>query len=339
MKATLQKIKEEAIKDIKNAKSTSELDDVRVKYLGKKGSLTSVLRGMGKLSSVERPIVGKLGNEIRASIEDNLSSALESLKEKEKELKIKSETVDISMPGRAVERGSKHPLTSVLDEVKGIFTGLGFKIVEGPEVELDHYNFEMMNIPKNHPARDVQDTFYINDEVVLRTHTSPMQARYMEKNKPPIRILVPGRVYRSDTPDASHSPVFNQIEGLVVDKGITMGDLKGTLDIFAKRLFGEDTKTKFRPHHFNFTEPSAEVDVSCSICKGKGCPVCKGTGWIEILGCGMVHVKVLENCGIDSKEYSGFAFGVGLDRIALIKYGINDIRLFYENDVRFLKQF
>jgi phenylalanyl-tRNA synthetase alpha chain len=339
MKATLQKIKEEAIKDIKNAKSTSELDDVRVKYLGKKGSLTSVLRGMGKLSSVERPIVGKLGNEIRASIEDNLSSALESLKEKEKELKIKSETVDISMPGRAVERGSKHPLTSVLDEVKDIFTGLGFKIVEGPEVELDHYNFEMMNIPKNHPARDVQDTFYINDEVVLRTHTSPMQARYMEKNKPPIRILVPGRVYRSDTPDASHSPVFNQIEGLVVDKGITMGDLKGTLDIFAKRLFGEDTNTKFRPHHFNFTEPSAEVDVSCSICKGKGCPVCKGTGWIEILGCGMVHVKVLENCGIDPKEYSGFAFGVGLDRIALIKYGINDIRLFYENDVRFLKQF
>ena len=339
MKATLQKIKEEAIEDIKNAKSTAELDDVRVKYLGKKGSLTTVLRGMGKLSSEERPIVGKLGNEIRTSIENGLSSALENLKEKEKELKIKSETVDISMPGRAVERGSKHPLTSVLDEVKDIFTGLGFKIVEGPEVELDHYNFEMMNIPKNHPARDVQDTFYINDEVVLRTHTSPMQARYMEKNKPPIRILVPGRVYRSDTPDASHSPVFNQIEGLVVDKGITMGDLKGTLDIFAKRLFGEDTNTKFRPHHFNFTEPSAEVDVSCSICKGKGCPVCKGTGWIEILGCGMVHVKVLENCGIDSKEYSGFAFGVGLDRIALIKYGINDIRLFYENDVRFLKQF
>jgi len=339
MKEQLMQIKSEAVADIKNAASTAEIDAVRVKYLGKKGLLTSILRSMGSLSSEERPVIGKLANEVRVEIEDLLSKALQELKDKEKSEKIRSEIIDISMPGRVRRRGRKHPLTSVLDEIKDIFIGMGFSIVEGPEVELDHYNFEMMNIPKNHPARDVQDTFYINEDVVLRTHTSPMQARHMEKHKPPIRIIVPGRVYRSDTPDASHSPVFNQIEGLVVAEGITMGDLKGTLDVFAKKLFGEDTMTKFRPHHFNFTEPSAEMDVSCVICKGKGCRLCKGTGWIEILGSGMVHVKVLENCGIDSKKYSGFAFGMGLDRIALIKYGIDDIRLLYENDMRFLKQF
>jgi phenylalanyl-tRNA synthetase alpha chain len=298
-----------------------------------------VLRSMGSLSNEERPIIGKLGNEVRADIEKFLDIAFEKLNNKEKHERMKKEIIDISLPGRIKSIGAKHPLTNVLDEVKDIFIGMGFSIVEGPEVELDYYNFEAMNIPKNHPARDVQDTFYINDDVVLRTHTSPMQARHMEKNKPPIRIIVPGRVYRSDTPDASHSPVFTQIEGLVVDEGITMGNLKGTLDVFAKRLFGEETKTKFRPHHFNFTEPSAEVDVSCVICKGKGCKLCKGTGWIEILGSGMVHVKVLENCGIDSKKYSGFAFGIGLERIALIKYGIDDIRLYYENDMRFLNQF
>lgn len=339
MKEQLLQIKNDAEVDIKNTATTAELESVRVKYLGKKGALTMILRSMGSLSNEERPVIGKLGNEVRVDIEKLLSDALDDLKNKEKGDKLKSEVIDISMPGRIIKMGSKHPLTLVLDEVKDIFVGMGFSIVEGPEVELDYYNFEAMNIPKNHPARDVQDTFYINDDVVLRTHTSPMQARHMEKNKPPIRVIVPGRVYRSDTPDASHSPVFNQIEGLVVDEGITMGDLKGTLDVFAKRLFGEDTRTKFRPHHFNFTEPSAEVDVSCVLCKGQGCRLCKGTGWIEILGSGMVHVRVLENCGIDSKKYSGFAFGVGLERIALIKYGIDDIRLFYDNDMRFLSQF
>lgn len=339
MKDQLVKIREDALSDIRDAETTSELDAVKIKYFGKKGILTMILRGMGSLSSEDRPIIGKLSNEVRVEIEGLLEKAFEDLNGKEKGKRLKNEIIDISMPGRKKGRGSKHPLTLVLDEVKEIFTGMGFLIVEGPEIELDYYNFEAMNIPKNHPARDVQDTFYINDDVVLRTHTSPMQARYMEKNKPPIRIIVPGRVYRSDTPDASHSPVFTQIEGLVVDEGITMGNLKGTLDIFAKRLFGSETKTKFRPHHFNFTEPSAEVDVTCSVCKGRGCRVCKGTGWIEILGCGMVHVKVLENCGVDSKKYSGFAFGIGLERIALIKYGIDDIRLFYEDDLRFLSQF
>lgn len=339
MREQLIQIKDEVIADINKVIDTVELDAVRVKYLGKKGSLTTVLRSMGSLSNEERPAFGKLVNEVRADIERFLDEALEKLKSKEKEARMKKEIIDISLPGRIKSMGAKHPLTNVLDEVKDIFIGMGFSIVEGPEVELDYYNFEAMNIPKNHPARDVQDTFYINDDVVLRTHTSPMQARHMEKNKPPIRIIVPGRVYRSDTPDASHSPVFTQIEGLVVDEGITMGNLKGTLDVFAKKLFGEETKTKFRPHHFNFTEPSAEVDVSCVICKGKGCKLCKGTGWIEILGSGMVHVKVLENCGIDSKKYSGFAFGIGLERIALIKYGIDDIRLYYENDMRFLNQF
>ena len=339
MREQLIQIKDDVIADIDKVLGTVELDAVRVKYLGKKGSLTMVLRSMGSLSNEERPAFGKLVNEVRADIEKFLDEALEKLKSKEKEERMKKEIIDISLPGRIKSMGAKHPLTNVLDEVKDIFIGMGFSIVEGPEVELDYYNFEAMNIPKNHPARDVQDTFYINDDVVLRTHTSPMQARHMEKNKPPIRIIVPGRVYRSDTPDASHSPVFTQIEGLVVDEGITMGNLKGTLDVFMKKLFGEETKTKFRPHHFNFTEPSAEVDVSCVICKGKGCKLCKGTGWIEILGSGMVHVKVLENCGIDSKKYSGFAFGIGLERIALIKYGIDDIRLYYENDMRFLNQF
>lgn len=339
MKEKLMAIREEAGADIRNAKSTAELDAVRVKYLGKKGSLTLVLRSMGSIAPEDRPAMGKLSNEVRNEIETLLNEAAEELKAKERSEKIRSEIIDISMPGKVPQRGAKHPLTQVLDEVKEIFTGMGFSVVEGPEVELDYYNFEAMNIPKNHPARDVQDTFYINDEVLLRTQTSPMQARYMEKHQPPIRIIVPGRVYRSDTPDASHSPVFTQIEGLVVDEGITMGNLKGTLDVFAKRLFGEETRTKFRPHHFNFTEPSAEVDVSCVICKGKGCRLCKGTGWIEILGCGMVHTKVFEMCGIDPKKYTGFAFGIGLERIALIKYGIDDIRLFFDNDLRFLNQF
>lgn len=339
MKDQLLKIRQEAEEHIKKALTIEELDAIRVKFLGKKGSLTAILRGMGSLSGEERPIIGKLANEVREDIEGLLENTLERMKSRDKDERLKKEIIDISMPGRVRPRGSKHPLTLVLDEVKEIFTGMGFSIVEGPEVELDHYNFEAMNIPKNHPARDVQDTFYISDDVLLRTHTSPMQARYMEKHKPPMRIIVPGRVYRSDTPDASHSPVFTQIEGLVVDEGVTMGDLKGTLDVFAKRLFGEETKTKFRPHHFNFTEPSAEMDVSCTVCKGKGCSVCKGTGWVEILGCGMVHVKVLEFCGVDSKKYSGFAFGVGLERIAMMKYGIDDIRLFYEDDIRFLNQF
>lgn len=339
MKDQLLRIRQEAAEQIKKALTIEELEAARVKFLGKKGSLTSILRSMGTLPGDERPIVGKMANEVRSDIEKLLESTLEKLKSKDKDERLKNEVIDISIPGRVKNRGAKHPLTIVLDEVKDIFSGMGFSIVEGPEIELDHYNFEAMNIPKDHPARDVQDTFYINDDVLLRTHTSPMQARYMEKHQPPIRIIVPGRVYRSDTPDASHSPVFTQIEGLVVDEGVTMGDLKGTLDIFAKKLFGEETKTKFRPHHFNFTEPSAEMDASCTVCKGKGCSVCKGTGWVEILGCGMVHVKVLEFCGIDPKKYTGFAFGVGLERIAMIKYGIDDIRLFYDNDIRFLNQF
>lgn len=339
MKEKLMAIREEAAADIRNAKSSGEIDSVRVKYLGKRGSLTQVLRSMGSIAPKDRPAIGRLGNEVRNEIEGLLKEADESLKMKERGEKISSGTIDISLPGKAPQRGAKHPLTQVLDEVKEIFIGMGFSVVEGPEVELDYYNFEAMNIPKDHPARDVQDTFYINDEVLLRTQTSPMQARYMEKHQPPIRIIVPGRVYRSDTPDASHSPVFTQIEGLVVDDGITMGNLKGTLDVFAKGLFGEKTRTKFRPHHFNFTEPSAEVDVSCVICNGKGCKLCKGTGWIEILGCGMVHRRVFEMCGIDPKKYTGFAFGIGLERIALIKYGIDDIRLFYDNDIRFLNQF
>ncbi|MCX7950604.1 MAG: phenylalanine--tRNA ligase subunit alpha [Clostridiales bacterium] len=339
MRDKLEQIKVEALEKLKECQTSQMLDEVRVKYLGKKGELTAILRGMGQLSAEERPIVGKIANEVRETIENAIQEALKEIKNKEKNYRLSLETIDVTMPGKRNKIGGLHPLTKALDEIKEIFIGMGFSVAEGPEVELDYYNFEALNIPKNHPARDEQDTFYINQNVVLRTQTSPVQIRVMENKKPPIRIIAPGRVYRSDTADATHSPIFHQIEGLVVDKGITMASLKGTLDTFAKRMFGEKTRTKFRPHHFPFTEPSAEVDVSCFVCGGEGCRVCKGSGWIEILGCGMVHPDVLRAGGIDPDVYSGFAFGLGLERIVMIKYGIDDIRLFYENDVRFLKQF
>ncbi|MDI3310875.1 MAG: phenylalanine--tRNA ligase subunit alpha [Thermoanaerobacterium sp.] len=339
MEETLRNLLEEAKKELSSAESLKALEEIRVKYLGKKGELTKILRGMGSLSPEERPIVGKISNEVREEIERELSQKREEVLQQEKEKKIKSEYIDITLPGKVHEIGHKHPMTKVLDEIKEIFLGLGFSIAEGPEIELDYYNFEALNTPPDHPARDLQDTFYITKNILLRTQTSPVQVRTMEKSKPPIKVISPGRVYRSDEIDATHSPVFNQIEGLAVDEGITMGDLKGVLNLFAKRLFGSDTKTKFRPHYFPFTEPSAEMDVSCFACGGKGCRVCGYSGWIEILGSGMVHPNVLRMSGIDPEKYSGFAFGMGLDRITMLKYGIDDLRLLYENDLRFIKQF
>jgi phenylalanyl-tRNA synthetase alpha chain len=339
MREQLIKIKDTALLDISGAMDSLKLDEIRVKFLGKKGELTGILRGMGGLSNEERPLIGKIANEVREEIESALLNAFSRLKGSEKNDRLSKEVIDVTMPGKINKPGSLHPLTKVLDDIKEVFFGMGFSVAEGPEVELDYYNFEALNIPENHPARDEQDTFYINEKVVLRTQTSPVQIRVMEKSKPPIKILAPGRVYRSDAVDATHSPTFHQIEGLVVDEGITMANLYGTLDTFAKRFFGENTKIKFRPHHFPFTEPSAEVDVSCFVCNGEGCRVCKGSGWIEILGCGMVHPDVLRAGGIDPEIYSGFAFGMGLDRITMIKYDIDDIRLLYENDIRFLKQF
>lgn len=339
IKETLEKIKNQAIEELGEIGSVEALESFRVKYLGKKGSLTSVLKSMGSLSPDERPIVGQRANEVRAAIEEKLEEARVNLAQKFENMKLASETIDVTMPGRTAPLGKKHPLTTVLDDLKDIFIGMGYSIAEGPDVELDYYNFEALNLPPDHPARDTQDTFYINDSVLLRTQTSPVQIRYMEQHKPPIRIIAPGRVFRSDSVDATHSPVFHQIEGLVVDKGITMANLKGTLETFVHKLYGEDTRLRFRPHHFPFTEPSAEVDISCFNCGGKGCGVCKGEGWIEILGCGMVHPKVLKICGIDPDEYSGFAFGIGLERVALFRYGIDDMRLFFENDLRFLNQF
>jgi len=339
MREQLNNIKAQAEEALSSVSSIQELENVRVKYLGKKGELTAVLRGMGALSADERPVIGQLANEVRQFIEDILTKKMKELAEAEKRIRLEKEKIDITMPGRTRSFGKRHPLTQVIDEIKEVFLGMGYQIAEGPEVELDYFNFEAMNIPKNHPSRDVQDTFYIDDNVVLRTHTSPVQARVMKTQKPPIRIICPGRVYRSDEVDATHSPVFHQIEGLVVDKGVTMGDLVGTLQVFAKALFGEDTKIRLRPHHFPFTEPSAEVDVSCWSCHGSGCRVCKGEGWVEILGAGMVSPKVLRECGIDPDEYSGFAFGLGVERVAMARFNIDDMRLFTENDVRFLMQF
>ena len=339
MKQKLEQIQQSAEAAISQAQSMDELEQIRVRFLGKKGELTSVLRGMGELSAEERPLVGKIANEVREAIESLLEQAVNGVKAIEKNARLVKETIDVTMPGKELELGHKHPLTRVLDEIKGIFMGMGFKIAEGPEVDMVYYNFDALNAPKNHPSRDLSDTFYITDDILLRTQTSTVQIRTMEKMKPPIRIISPGRCFRRDTPDATHSPMFHQIEGLVVDKNITMADLKGTLDVFAKQLFGVATKTKFRPHYFPFTEPSAEVDVTCFKCQGSGCRVCKGSGWIEILGAGMVHPNVLKICGIDPEEYSGFAFGMGLDRIAMLSLGIDDIRLFFENDMRFINQF
>mgnify|MGYP004510127481 FL=1 len=339
MKEKLNKIKDTVEQLLTSAKTLDNLEDIRIKYLGKKGELTAVLKGMGKLSSEERPAIGALANEIRDFLGEEIDSKKAEIEKALQEKKLKKEVIDVTMPGKAPEMGKLHPLTKVMNELKDIFIGMGFDIAEGPEVETDYYNFEALNIPKNHPARDTQDTFYIEDNIVLRTQTSPMQVRVMEKQGPPIKMIAPGRVYRSDAVDATHSPIFHQIEGLVVDKGVTMADLKGTLEEMLKALYGEKTKVRFRPHHFPFTEPSAEVDVSCFACGGKGCSVCKGEGWIEILGCGMVHPKVLANCGIDPEIYSGFAFGIGLERIVMGRYDINDLRLFFENDLRFLTQF
>lgn len=339
MKEQLSQILSKALDEVQNVTSKENLEAARVKYLGKKGELTAILRGMGQLTAEERPVIGQLANDVRAKIEEAIEREQAAIADRLIAHKLQSEKIDVTMPGERVPMGKQHPLNTVLYELYDIFTGMGFSIAEGPEVEYDYYNFEALNIPKNHPARDTQDTFYINENIVLRTQTSPMQIRTMEKQKPPIRVIAPGRVYRSDAVDATHSPVFHQIEGLVVDKGITMGDLKGTLAVFAKRLYGEDAQVRFRPHHFPFTEPSAEMDVTCFKCHGQGCPLCKGEGFIEILGCGMVHPKVLSGCGIDPEVYSGFAFGIGLERIVMQRYKIDDLRLFYENDLRFLSQF
>jgi len=339
MKEQLEKIRQEALGALDGVKDAGELDALRVRFLGKKGELTAILKQMGRLSAEERPVVGALANEVREAITADIARRTKELESAALAARLAAEEIDVTLPGKAPAQGKRHPFEQVLGELKEIFLGMGFDIVSGPEVELDHYNFEMLNMPKSHPARDTQDTFYFTENVLLRTQTSPMQIRTMEKQKPPIRIICPGRVYRSDAVDATHSPIFHQCEGLVVDKGVTFSDLKGTLELFIKKLYGEETRVRFRPHHFPYTEPSAEMDMSCFKCGGKGCSMCKGEGWIEILGCGMVHPQVLENCGIDPEVYSGFAFGVGLERIAMMRYGIDDMRLLYENDLRFLKQF
>lgn len=339
MKEKLEAIKAEALAKIESAGDLDALNEIKVAVLGKKGELTAVLKSMKDVPAEERPMVGQMVNDARTAIEEQLEEKKTSISRLLRTEKMKRETIDVTLPGKKTIRGHRHPNQIALEDLERVFIGMGYEVVEGPEVEYDRYNFELLNIPANHPAKDEQDTFYINKEILLRTQTSPVQARIMEKGNLPIRILSAGRVFRSDEVDATHSPSFHQVEGLVVDKNITFADLKGTLEQFAKEFFGEKTKVKFRPHHFPFTEPSAEVDITCFKCGGKGCRMCKGSGWIEILGCGMVHPNVLEMCGIDSKEYQGFAFGIGLERVTLLKYEIDDMRLLYENDVRFLNQF
>ena len=339
MKEQLTSIEERAKSELSGISDIKLLEDFRVRFLGKKGELTAILKQMGKLSAEERPVIGQLANKVRGDIEEALNARKEELKSKAEELRLKAERLDVTLPGKKTKIGRAHPLQVTLEQVEEVFLGMGFDIVEGPEVETDHYCFEALNMPKHHPARDTQDTFYINENVLLRTQTSSVQIRTMENRKPPIRIISPGRVYRSDAVDATHSPLFHQIEGLVIDKGITMADLKGTLELLMKRLYGEETQVRFRPHHFPYTEPSAEVDLMCFNCHGKGCSMCKQEGWVELLGSGMVHPKVLEECGIDPEVYSGFAFGIGLERITMGRYSINDMRLLYENDMRFMEQF
>ncbi len=339
MQEKLLELQKNALSEIAEADSIEKAESLRVKYLGKKGELTIILKGMGKLSAEERPIVGKVGNEVRSAIEDGINNAKTELKKAEKAKKLAEEVIDVTMPSKEFKVGKKHPITKIIDEVTEIFLGMGFSIAEGPEVETVRNNFDALNAPKDHPSRDMSDTFYISDDLLLRTQTSPVQIRTMEKEDLPIKIIAPGRCFRSDSPDATHSPMFHQIELLVVGKDITMTEFKGTLNTFVQKLFGNETNTKFRPHNFPFTEPSAEIDVTCFKCGGKGCPVCKGEGWIEILGAGMVHPNVLRNCGIDPEIYSGFAAGMGVERLAMLKYGIDDIRLLFENDVRFLEQF
>ena len=339
MQEKLLTLKESALNDIKKVLSIEEVENLRIKYLGKKGEITSILKEMGKLSKEERPVIGKVANEVREALEEAISSKKEELKNIEKNKKLKEEVIDVTMPSKKIRVGKLHPISQIIDEVSEIFIGMGFSIAEGPEVETVENNFDALNAPKDHPSRDMSDTFYVNSELLLRTQTSPVQIRTMKNNELPIKIISPGRCFRFDAPDATHSPMFHQIEGLVVGKDITMAQLKGTLNTFVKKLFGENTKTKFRPHNFPFTEPSAEVDVTCFKCEGKGCSMCKGEGWIEILGAGMVHPNVLRNCGIDPNVYSGFAFGMGVDRITMLKYEIDDIRLLFENNMRFLEQF
>ncbi len=339
MKEKLEALKQKALADLEKVTDAQALEQMRVAYLGKKSELASILKGMAQLSAEERPIIGQLGNSIRSSIEQAFEKARRHVTELETQKKIASETLDVTLPASKLEIGGLHPLTKVQNQLEDIFLGMGFTVAEGPEVETDYYNFTALNTPEFHPARDVQDTFYITDKVLLRSQTSTVQVHTMENQKPPIRVISPGRVYRSDAVDATHSPMFHQCEGLVIDKGITMADLKGTLATFAKAMFGDKTEIRFRPHHFPFTEPSCEVDVSCFVCGGKGCRICKGEGWIEILGAGMVHPNVLRMSGIDPEVYSGFAFGLGIERIVMTKYGISDMRLLYENDVRFLSQF
>jgi len=339
MKETLQKILAEAIAQIQKADSLTQMEEIRVKMLGKKSPLTEILRSMGKLSPEERKELGQDANQVREQIESALERKLTEVKAKAQEEKFRQEKIDVTEPGKAEELGAKHLITITIDEISRIFMSMGFSVSEGPEVDTVFNNFDALNAPKNHPSRDLTDTFYITENTLLRTQTSPVQVRTIQSQKPPIKVISPGRCFRCDTPDATHSPMFHQIEGLLVDEGISMTDLKGCLDVMSKQLFGSQTKTKFRPHYFPFTEPSAEMDVSCFKCNGKGCSMCKGTGWIEILGCGMVHPNVLEVGGIDTERYTGFAFGMGVERIAILRYGVDDIRLFYENDLRFINQF
>ena len=341
MKEQLEAIRKQALEAVAGTQASADLEAVRVQYLGKKGELTAVLKQMGKLSPEERPVMGQLANEVRAAVETAIESQAAVLAEKAMAAKLEAETVDVSIPGKRVEIGHKHPMYTALDEFKEIFINMGFEIFDGPEVEQEDYNFTKLNTPADHPAREWSDTFYLTEDsrVLLRTQTSPMQIRAMEEHGVPIRMISPGRVYRKDEVDATHSPMFHQIEGLVVDKGITMADLKGTLNAVIREIYGPETQTRFRPHHFPFTEPSCEVDIQCHKCGGKGCPTCKGEGWIEVLGAGMVHPKVLRNCGVDPDEYSGFAFGFGLERMAMGRFKISDLRLIFENDIRFLEQF
>lgn len=339
MEQQLKDIAAQAREQLAQTSSPEELEQLRIKLLGKKGELTAILKQMGALSADERPVIGALANTVRQEIEQGIETRKKQLAGSQLEAQLKDEWLDVTLPGKLPAVGKLHPLEQVLRDIEEIFLGMGFDVAEGPEVELDKNNFELLNMPKGHPARDTQDTFYISDNVVLRTQTSPVQVRVMQSQKPPIRVIAPGRVYRSDATDATHSPIFHQIEGLVVDKNIRMSDLKGTLAVFAQKLYGDDIAVRFRPHHFSFTEPSAEMDATCFMCKGAGCRLCKGEGFIEILGCGMVHPNVLRMCGIDPDEYSGYAFGMGLDRITMMRYGIDDLRLFFENDLRFLEQF
>ncbi|MDD6873335.1 MAG: phenylalanine--tRNA ligase subunit alpha [Clostridiales bacterium] len=339
MQDQLKAIREHVIEELKSVQDSNALEQLRVRVLGKKGELTAILRGMGKVPAEERPAIGRIVNETREKLESAIDETAAALRAREKDFRLRREAIDVTLPGTERTAGSLHPMNIVLEDLLTIFTGMGFEAVEGPEIEYDRFNFELLNVPKNHPARDAQDTFYIDDNVVLRSQTSPVQARIMTTRKPPIRIISPGRVYRADEVDATHSPVFHQIEGLVIDENISIADLKGTLDTFAKRLYGMGVSTRFRPSFFPFTEPSAEVDLTCASCGGKGCRMCKGTGWIEVLGAGMVNPKVLDMCGIDSKKYSGFAFGMGIERLTILKYNVPDMRYLYENDLRFLKQF